>query len=166
MASLQAWSWHHTWQLLPWAKCQCTLLLGEELAEGQNDCFPGLVYDQKYNAYLFVNATLLDEGIAFQTNKAKVEPIDVCITSDWKNTDQVVGGVCPYIPPKSASTPEWKVLKEDMNSLSCQPIELKSNIVWKVCRKLQYCHQQLHLPMSAFQDVQNSWHNSICLVCF
>ena len=41
-----------------------------QLAMGQNDCFPGLVYNQQYNACQCVNATLFGEGVVCQTDKA------------------------------------------------------------------------------------------------
>ena len=43
----------------------------EQLAEDRYDCFPGLVYNQQYNACQCVNATLFGEGIVCQTNQAK-----------------------------------------------------------------------------------------------
>ena len=104
---------------------------GEEFAKGQNDCFPGLVYHQQYNACLCVNAVLFGQGVMCQTNQAKVRQTYFCITSDWKNMDQVVGGVCPYLSPARASIPEWKVSEEDMNSLSCKPLNRNQTLCGK-----------------------------------
>ena len=68
-----------------------------QLASGQNNCFPGLVYHQRYNACLCMNATLFGSAVICRTNEAKIEQAFSCITSDWKKPNQVVGGVCPPI---------------------------------------------------------------------
>ena len=103
----------------------------EQLGNGQNDCFPGLVYDRQYNACLCMNATLFGQGIVCQTNQAKLRQMPFCITSDWKDTDQVLGGVCPYQPLKNVTIPEWKVPQEGLNSLFCQPLNRNQTLCGK-----------------------------------
>ena len=101
----------------------------EEFAKGHNDCFPRLVYHKQYNACLCVNATLFGKGVMFQTNQEIVQSAYFCITSDWRKTDQVVGGVCLYLSSVSASIPEWKVSNEDMNIISCQHLNRNQTLL-------------------------------------
>ena len=104
---------------------------GEGLANSQNDCFPGLIYHPQHNTCICMSATLFGGGVMCQTNQAKVQKMSFCITSDWKNTNQVVGGVCPYILPETAIIPEWKLPEEDMNSLSCKNLNRTQTLCGK-----------------------------------
>ena len=103
----------------------------QQLANGPKDCFPGLVYDQRYNACQCVNATLFGSAVMCQTNQAKVEQPSFCITSDWKNPNLVVGGVCPYLSPSKVAIQEWKLPKEDVNSISCKPLNRNQTLCGK-----------------------------------
>ena len=101
-------------------------------AETQSDCFPGLVYDQRCNACSCVNATLFGEGILCQGNQTRPWPMSFCITSDWKNPDQVIGGVCPYFPQENFALPQWKQsTPEDMNNLYCYGLNRNQTLCGK-----------------------------------
>ena len=100
--------------------------------EGQDDCFPGLVYDQQCNTCSCVDATLFGYGIVCQGNQTRQWQTSFCISSDWKNPDQVVGGVCPYFPPEDFALPRWKKsTPEDMNSLFCDGLNRNRTLCGK-----------------------------------
>ena len=116
----------------------------QQLANGQKDCFPGLVSHQRYNACLCVNATLFGSPVTCQTNQAMVEQPSFCITG------LVVGG--PYLSPSEFDIPEWKLQRRCEFHL-LWALESQPNVVRKMCRKLQLSHQQLQFAMSAVQKV-------------
>ena len=94
---------------------------GEPLDSTNEDCFPGLTYIAESDTCMCMNEMLFGEGIMCQTSPGKLSPFFFCITSDWEDPDQVVGGVCPYHPPKDQIVlPQLKPSQEEMNSLFCQ----------------------------------------------
>ena len=92
----------------------------QQLGNNQGDCFPGLVYDAAKNSCLCANATLFFQGFVCKEGQPQERVTSFCVTSDWENPEQVVGGVCPYALFRKVTLPQWKLSQEDMNSLYCQ----------------------------------------------
>ena len=104
----------------------------QQWAENQDDCFPGLVYDQQCNTCSCVNATLFGYAIVCEGNQTRQWQMSFCISSDWKNPEQVIGGVCPYFPPEHFSLPQWKKsTPEDMNTLFCHGLNRNQTLCGK-----------------------------------
>ena len=105
---------------------------GEQLREGQSDCFPGLFYDEQCNSCLCLNATLFGYGILCQGNQTQQQQQLLCISSDWKNPEQVIGGLCPYVTPENFTIPQKKRNGQDeMNLLICHGLNRNQTLCGK-----------------------------------
>ena len=105
---------------------------GEQLDEGQSDCFPGLFYEKQYNSCVCQNATLFRYGIVCQGNQTQLFQLLLCISSDWKNPEQVTGGVCPYVISENFTLPQWKRSgPNDMNLLICHGLNRNQTLCGK-----------------------------------
>ena len=94
----------------------------EKLNKSQSDCFPGLVYDAAKNSCLCTVPSLFTQGFVCQENGPWEWQISLCVTNDWDNPEQVVGGICPYSAYRNTTLPEWKLSPDGMNSLFCEPL--------------------------------------------
>ena len=97
-------------------------------------CFPGLVYNQKYNTCECVNASLFGEGIVCQTNQGKLKLLSFCVTGDGQNREQAVGGFCPYNFPSGITLPLIKPSPEGMDTLFCEDVHCNEHCVGNVLK--------------------------------